>query len=326
VRGFPTEQALAQEVGISRTTARRAMLQLMGKGLLLRKPHGKISVNHDHAHFAGRTRLAFLAPAFSSPQFEAWRFAVDRAAERFNADVRIVDFVHWDDPVIPQTLSSFDGVFLVPSSEKIPQAMLERLTKAKRVVVLDSDLSACGIPSVQLIPPMFISRLADHLYELGHRHIDCLNCQPEDEVIIKRLEQWHLWQRMHRVEGRLIHEPVRPFEHAVPKHYETIKRLLQSGEFKATGLVCLTDATGAIRAFHEHGLVVGRDVSVCCVGGGLEKYAIPSQTSLRAPDAGPYLEACMDWMTKGDSPWVGPLLVQPASVELSRGESTGPVS
>jgi hypothetical protein len=32
----------------------------------------------------------------------------------------------------------------------------------------------------------------------------------------------------------------------------------------------------------------------------------------------------MDWMTKGDSPWVGPLLVQPASVELSTGESTGP--
>jgi DNA-binding LacI/PurR family transcriptional regulator len=325
VRGFPTEQALAEEVGISRTTARRAMLQLMEKGLLVRKPHGKITVNHEHAQFAGRTRLAFLAPAFSSPLFEAWRFAVDRAAERFNADVRIVDFVHWDDPVIPQTLNSFDGAFLVPSSEKIPLAMLERLRKARRVVVLDSDLSAWGIPSVQLIPSMFVSRLADHLYELGHRHIDCLNCQPEDEVIIKRLEQWHLWQRMHKVEGRLIHDPVQPYEQVVPKHYQTLKRLLDRGEFKATGLVCLTEATGAIRALHEAGLVVGKDVSVCTVGGGLERYQVPSQTSLQAPDPGPYLEACMDWMIKkDDGAWIGPLLVQPASVELFIGESTGP--
>ena len=70
---------------------------------------------------------------------------------------------------------------------------------------------------------------------------------------------------------------------------------------------------------------MGRDVSVCTVGAGLERYAIPSQTSLQPPDPGPYLEACMDWMTsKGDEPWVGPLLVQPASVELVKGESTGP--
>jgi DNA-binding LacI/PurR family transcriptional regulator len=324
VRGFPTEQALAEEVGVSRTTARRAMLQLMNKGLLVRKPHGKIMVNHDHAQFAGKTRLAFLAPAFSSPVFEYWRYAVDRAADHFNADVRIVDYVHWDDPVIPQTLSSFDGVFFVPSSEGVPRPMLERIKKARRVVVLDSDLSAWGVPSVLLIPPMFISRLADHLYELGHRHIDCLNCQPADEVITKRLEQWRLWQRVSKVEGRLIHEPVKPFEHVVPKQYEVMKRLLKTGQFKATGLVCLTDAMGAIRALHEHGLVVGRDVSVCTVGMGLEKYQVPSVTSLQPPDPSPYLAACMDWMTKDDAEWIGPLLIQPASVELFTGESTGP--
>jgi DNA-binding LacI/PurR family transcriptional regulator len=326
VRDFPTEQALAEEVGISRTTARRAMLQLMQKGLLVRKPHGKITVNHDHAQFAGRTRLAFLSPAFSSPVFEAWRFAADRVAERFNADIRIVDYVHPDDAVIPQTFSSFDGVFFVPSSEGVPQSMIDQLRKSRRVVVLDSDMSAFGIPSVLLIPPMFVSKLADHLYGLGHRHIDCLNCQPADEVITKRIEQWHLWQRMHRVQGRLINEPVKPFEHVVPKHYQVMKRLLENREFKATGLVCLTDATGAIRALHEHGLVVGKDVSVCTVGSGLERYAVPSQTSLQPPDPTPFLEACMDWMIReGDGPWVGPLLVQPASVELFKGESTGPV-
>jgi hypothetical protein len=33
---------------------------------------------------------------------------------------------------------------------------------------------------------------------------------------------------------------------------------------------------------------------------------------------------CIDWFSRHNSPWVGPLLVQAASVPLFIGESTGP--
>src|SRR5260370_10910563 len=77
--GLPTEQRLAEEIGVSRMTARRALLHLMDKGLLMRKPHGKLAIQRDHERPGGAPRLAFLAPAFSSPEFETWRFAVERA-------------------------------------------------------------------------------------------------------------------------------------------------------------------------------------------------------------------------------------------------------
>ncbi len=328
VRELPTEQELADEVGVSRTTARRAMLRLMEKGLLLRKPHGKVVVNQEHQALAGRLRLAFMAPAFSSPEYEKWRFAVDRSAVKFGANVRMVDFVHWDDPAIPQTLAGFDGVFLVPSSEPIPPAVMARLGATKNLVVLDGDFSRHGIPSVQLLSPMFVHRLADHLHDLGHRRIDCLNTQPHDDVVLARIEQWRLWQRVRKTGGRLIDEPVEAFMHAAPKAHAVMSRLLDAGQFNATALLCITDpaAMGAIRALHDHGRVTGKDISVCAVaGGGLARYQVPSLTVLETPDPAPYLEVCLDWFQRRNDPWVGPLLVQPGSLSLFIGESTGPV-
>jgi DNA-binding LacI/PurR family transcriptional regulator len=321
LRDFPTEQELADEIGASRMTARRALLQLMNKGLLVRKPHGKIEINLQHEQASRRPSLAFLQPAFSSPIFEGWRYAVERAAQKFNTAVRKVDFVHWDDPVIPQTLAGFEGVFLVPSSEPIPQSIIGRLSSAKNLIALDTDLTHLGLPSVQLLPPMFVARLADHLYELGHRRIDCLNTQPHDEVVTQRIAQWQLWQRMH------IDEPIEPFEHETPRAHEVITRLLKNKRFKATALLTITGgaAHGAVRAFHDAGLTVGKDVSVCAVeGGGLARYHVPSLTSLQPPDPAPYIDACLDWFNRRGDAWVGPLLVQPASVSLFVGESTGP--
>ncbi|CAN5447179.1 hypothetical protein BH10PLA1_BH10PLA1_00300 [soil metagenome] len=327
VRELPTEQELADEVGVSRMTARRALIELMNRGLLIRKPHGKIVVNQEHAQFVDQLRLAFLGPAFSSQDFEDWRFAVDRVTAKLNATVRNVDYVHWDDPAIPQTLSAFDGVFLVLSSEPIPPLLLERLTHAKNLVALGSDLSEQGIPSIRLLPPICVQQLADHLFELGHRNIDCINVQPHDDVIKARIEHWSQWQRIHKVEGRLIDEPVAPLMHPTPKAYAVMKRLLNAKQFKATGLVCITDAaaTGAIRALHEAGLTTGKDVSVCSVEGGeLGSLQVPSRTMLRPPDSDPYIEVCVDWFKHRNEPWVGPMLIQPANIPLFVGESSGP--
>jgi len=309
-------------------TARRALIELMNKGLLVRKPHGKIVINQEHAQFADQLRLAFLGPAFSSPDFENWRFAVERVTAKFNATVRNVDYVHWDDPVIPQTLAAFDGVFLVLSAEKIPASTLERLSHSKNLVALGSDLSDHGIPSVRLLPPICVQQLADHLYELGHRHIDCLNCQPHDDVVQSRMEHWSQWQRIHKVDGRLIDEPVAPSMHVTPKAYAVMKKLLDAKQFTATGLVCITDAaaTGAIRALHEAGRKIGVDVSVCSVEGGeLGSMQVPSRTMLNPPVPDPYIEVCVDWFKHRNEDWVGPMLIQPANIPLYVGESTAPV-
>ena len=325
--GLPTEPELAAEVGVSRTTARLAMLDLVRKGLMVRKPHGKLELNRAHQTLSNGLQVALLMPAFSSAVSENWRFAIERVAAGQNALARVVDFVHWDDPAIPRTLAGFDGVFLIPSCEPISQGVLEQFKRCRHLVVLDEDLSREGIASVDLLPAMFIRRLGEHLYALGHRHVDCLNTQPASPGVVRRLEQWRLWQRLRKADGRVIDEPVESYTHPTPHAYAVMKRLLESGEFKATALVCITGAaaTGAMRALREHGLEVGKDVSVCAVEGeGLERYQYVSLTVLEPVDARPYLEVFFEWFAKRTEPWRGPKLVQPADLAVLVGESTGP--
>ncbi len=328
IRELPTEIELATELGASRKTARRAMQDLLEKGIVVRKPYGRLAVNRDHAKVEGRLQLAFLASAFYSTHVEAWRLAVVRAAERVGAIVRPIDFVHWDDPAIYEALECFDGVFLVPSSEVIPDTVVERLSRAPHLVSLENDLSQSGIPSIRLLPPRFIHQLGDHLYDLGHRRIDALNTQPEDQVIQQRIDHWLWWQRMHKTEGRVIRESVTPYEHAAPKAYEVMKRLLLAGEFNATGLVCITNAAavGATRALQEHGIIVGKDVSVCAMeGDNYAHYAWPARTFLEVPEADIYVQICVDWFTKRSEAWAGPKLVEPSTLGIFKGESTGPI-
>jgi len=327
VRELPTEFELAREFGASRKTARRAVQNLLDKGIVIRKRSGRLTVNGEHESMDGRLQLAFLSMSFYSTNAEAWRFAVSRSAERVGAVVRPIDFVHWQDPVILETLDGFDGVFLMPNSEKIPDSILERFGEARHLVSLDNDLSQWNVPSIRLLSPRFIHWLGDHLYGLGHRRIDCLNTQPEDQVIEQRKEQWLLWQRVHNTEGRMISEPVAPYDHATPQAYRVMKQLLKTGEFTATALVCLTNAvaTGAIRALQEEGLRVGQDVSVCAMEGETQaRFQWPSRTVLEPPEPDLYINLCIDWFAKRTEPWIGPRLLEPSTLQLFQGESTGP--
>ena len=106
-----------------------------------------------------------------------------------------------------------------------------------------------------------------------------------------------------------------------------MKRTLDAGLFNATALLCLTNAAaqGASRALYEHGLVIGRDVSVCAIDGAkTSRFSVPSRTAFEAIDPDRYVELCMRWLAGGGGQWEGPLLIQPGRLELFKGESTGP--
>jgi len=324
---LPTENELAKELGASRKTARRAIELLVDKNVLHRNPYSRPTINHTYSKPRGAMQLAFLAPAYYSSNIEGWRFAVDRVGKSFGATVRPIDFVHLDDPVIPKAIDRFDGVFFVPNSETLPPVAVEHLQRAKHLVCLEADLSSQGVLSLNLLPPRFIHCLGDHLYSLGHRHIDCFNTQPFDHVIQQRAEQWSVWQRMHGGNGRFVNEPVQPYEHPTPKAYAVMKGLLTTGEFKATAIVCLTNpaAQGVTRALQEHGLQVGKDVSVCVMEQVADaRFQWPSRTVIEEINPDLYIQMCVDWFSKRTDPWNGPLLIEPSTVSLLKGESTGP--
>jgi LacI family transcriptional regulator len=323
-RDLPTERELAQEIGVSRMTARKAVQRLVDQGLLLRQTNGRVTANRDKAD---QLRVAFLVPSLSSQDVERWRLGIERAAGRLKASVRTILYVHWDDPAIVDALDSFDGIFVQPSCEPMPARIVSRLREAGRaVVVLGRDMTASGIPSVDLFPPVLIQRLLDHLAELGHRGVDCFNIQTIDPVIEQRIEQWNLWRAVHRMGGSLLGEPIRPYDPPLLQAYEQAGRLLDEKRFTTTALLCTTTpaAIAAMRAMRDRNIRVGVDVSVCVVNDeGLGRYMSPSLTSIEMPDPLSYLSVCIEWMQRSGEGWIGSLLMQPTQVPIFIGESTG---
>lgn len=325
LRSLPAERQLAVEHGVSYMTARRALQHLIDDGILRRAANGRVEVNLEEANGVSGAPIALLSPTYSSPGFDRWRSLLAQAVEALGGRLRQELYTHWDDPVFTESMSSFRGIFLLPSSEQMPASVIERLKQAERpLVVLDDDLSAEGIPSIRHFKPDFVHDMLDHLQEQGCATIDCLNVQPLHSVVEQYLAQWDVWMETHGCAGTLINEPVEPYTQPFNQAYRVMKERLASGSFDADALFCVTApaAVGAMRAMHEAGIRPGQDVAVCTINGeDLAEFQIPSLTTIELCDASPFITACLDWMLQGGA-WNGPLLMEPPAARLQVREST----
>jgi len=327
VTGIPSERQLAEELGLSRFTVRKAVEGLVEKGTLSRQENGRLGVAPQSG--AGRAKtIGFIAPVGPSANRDEWRESLRGVVDSLDLGpgvvVRTVTYGHWADPVLQEALAAFDGAFFMAISENIPNWLRSKIHESRcRLMALDSDQSRAGLPSVLLFSPAAEPKLFDHLYRLGHRRIDCINTQYEDAVIKDRIAAWRVYQEARGIGGQLLsltHD--RPIELA----YRLVRDFLYQGRDLAPALFCTTGpaAMGAMRAVHEAGLKIGHDISVCAVNSeGVGRYLMPSLTALEAPPRGLYLRRALEWML-GHGEWQGPLVIQPEDVPLFEGESTGP--
>lgn len=321
---LPGERQLALDLGLSRPTVRKALGQLAEEGLLARGATGRFEVKAGEGAGARRPLIAFLHTGRIVGENALWRDGVYAAAEARGAVVRSFDYAHYGDPVIGTALEGFDGVFLLPPTEdKMPAPLLRRMVASRaRVVVLDRDETSVGLRSVIVFPFASGDKLLEHLRELGHRRIDCLNVHAHNSVILARIEGWRRFVAGHGLSGEPLVEPA---DGALEDAYSRVSRRLKAG-WKPSAIYGITvhAAIGAMRALHERGLRIGRDVSVVAVNDeGLGRYLVPSLTSLQTPPRDRYVRKAVDWMIRR-AEWKTPTLVQPADAPLFVGESTGP--
>ena len=327
IKPIPSERQLATEFGVNFMTVRRGLHALEKEQLLVRQPNGRMQVKRIQHGPKRHLNLAFLVPTMISSTVELWRGAIERATADRPCVVRPMQYMHWDDPILIDSMEGFDGIFLDPVPEELPDPVKERLSRPQHpVVVIDHDFSGYGIPSIRIFPPLFVQRLLDHLEALGHRRIGCLNTQPEDSEVRERIDQWRLWMAIHRFCGRLLDSPVQPHGDVVLHGYEAMNEVL-SDTREETAWLCTTAPTalGAMRAILDHGLMPGRDLAICSANGeGIASMLNPPLTALEAMDPTPFVAYCLDWMSNGGPPWQGPLLMQPAEAPLIIRESTQP--
>ena len=325
LRPIPSERKIAEETGVSHMTARKAVRGLLDRNVLVRQPNGLLGVSPGFHADARPAQVVLLYPAYPSAYLTALRQAAADAAESRGFAMRPVQYVHWDDPVVVTAVNNPGGVIVIPSSLDVPGHVLASI-KVNRVVCLDADLSDRDVPSIQLFADAHMAQVLDHLRKLGHRRIDCISSHVHNAGIDARIRLWREWSATHGITGELRELAAPSFSDPTPFAYREMKRLLNAGPLEATAFVGTTfpAAVGAVRALRDHGLVVGRDVSICAMNVEWPaQFMTPSVTGLDMPDFSELLGACFDWFA-ADRPWQGAKLLEPDHAKLFKGESTGP--
>lgn len=328
LKTFPSERGLAEELDVNYMTVRRGLLILEKENLLSRLPNGRMRVKRIQQGKKPHMVFGFLTPTFSSGTVESWRMAIEKVTAGLPCSVRPTLYMHWDDPILIDAMEGFDGIFLVPIPQTIPDRVSAKLRKQDHpVVVVDQDQSALGAPSIQLFPPVFVQKLLDHFESLGHKRIGCFNTQTSCQEVEDRINQWRYWMNAHGFSGRLVNEDVLPHGDPVERAYEVMSRILKDGKVPETAWIFITTpaAVGAMRAMLDFNYKPGKDFALGSVNGdSLASMLNPPLTSLEPPDPVPFISVCLQWMMKGGKNWQGPLLMRPSDVPLIVRESSKP--
>ncbi len=329
VNSFPANRRLADELGVSRQTVRKAIDVLITEGVLKMSPTGRVETT---VCTEGITKhLALLAPAYPSPILICLYDAIESIAAEYSWDVKTFHYTHWHDPTIPSVLKGMDGTFFLPFANDMPREVIRFLLEAPKVVVAGRDMSASGLPSLQIFPPRFVGKLLDDAGCAANGLVACLNTQPMDIQMQGRIDYWAQWVALNSVKGPLINEPVRPAFSAAFQARDVMSRLLaneRNGILSDVHTIfCTTSAAalGAMRAMADFGLKPGVDLMVCAADSafGESKLYIPSLTCLDAPDLDPFVRFILEWMSDDDAQWPGALLIEASEPNIFVGESTG---
>jgi DNA-binding LacI/PurR family transcriptional regulator len=324
VDAIPGERRLAEETGVSYMTARRAVQQLLADEVLIRHASGSLEVHPEYAEQINPAEIVLLYPAYPSSYLTQLRVLVAEAAAKRGLSLRPGQFVHWDEQTLVDVVAQAKGTLVIPYGPVIPPRLLEHFTENK-VAILDGDFASDGLPSIRFFSDGCIRRVMDHLWEHGHRRIDCINTQNRNPEIDRRIEIWQAWLDDHDCEGELHDDPAPVFTDPTIVALRLMSNLIDKRQNSATAYVGTTcpAAIGAIRACYERGIEVGVDLSICAIN--LEppaEFFCPSITGLKTPDLSEPLGACFDWFA-GDKRWRGAKLLEPRDSILFEGESTG---
>jgi DNA-binding LacI/PurR family transcriptional regulator len=321
---IPSERKIAEETGVSYMTARRAVLKLLDQNVLIRRPSGALDVHPAYAERAKPAEVVLLYPAYPSTYLTQLRGLVSEFAQKQTVGLRPAQFVHWDETTVVEAVEQARGTFIIPYGPEIP-TRLQECFRSNKVVILDGDFTEVGLPSIRLFADKCIERVMEHLYSLGHRHVDCLNAQHRNHEIDRRINIWEKWLRKRSLQGQLWDTPARVFTDPTIMAYRQMSDLIDRKLTGATAFVGTTcpAVIGAMRACWERGVRIGEDISICAVN--IEppaEFFCPSITGLNTPDLSEVLEKCFLWFSSRQV-WRGPKLLEPTESFLFEGESTG---
>jgi DNA-binding LacI/PurR family transcriptional regulator len=277
---LPSERALAEKYGVTRTTARRALIHLTEMRLVER--HG----SHGTLVRAGRTgkravTVSLVCPEGMNSIVEEFIRRGIHEARRRQWGHRIMRVESNDQKSLLYPLSLGNPCVLLGEPRDFrPGSRLEAMLKksAGRCCVVGTRMDYAGIPSIISDDMKGVTLALNRLLKMGHRQVAFIH-GPESSDHPMMGIQLHTWRRcmmptMNETELRnnLVRvDTTAPFTCVTTAAYEAVGRFLESDySAETTGLLCQSEefADGAAAACRDAGREVPRKMSLIQMGVG----------------------------------------------------------
>jgi DNA-binding LacI/PurR family transcriptional regulator len=261
---LPGERVLAEELGVSYMTVRKAVAELVEEGILYKAGTKGTYVNNGSGGNGNKTthNIGFflddrIREGISSPYYSLIFHSLEK--EVIKNGYNLIYFSNFDDLNPLKSKKKIDGVVIscFPRLEN----QIRDVKKLMPVVLIDNASSDKSIPSVTIDNFNGIVDSFHYLWSLGHRRIGFITGLQDSNVGKDRLKGYKsaLISRDIPVDSELIYTGDYSY-----KSGEKGATYLLSLKERPTAIMCANDsmAIGAIKAIREKGFSIPDDISI----------------------------------------------------------------
>lgn len=278
---LPPERELAERIGVSYMTLRKAVGALVTEGLLERNHGSGTFVRNEISEQKVQRVLGLIMPAWSAPENMDTVMHFSKACQGAGWLLKVIYVRSWEDRSVLDLYLACDAVMMmiIEDLTLIPPYLLEKFRSgAKPVMVSGAEAEYIEGDSVYYAGDERMEEPCDLLYSLGHRRIFLA-----DQLILRNGEPVSIHPHLRKFEeiflrkypdvtydSRIMSLCVPFFEQPHYKIRQTIreKKMELSGY---TAVVCpLSFFWGVVAGLRDIGLRVPEDVSVLAFGDRLE--------------------------------------------------------
>ncbi len=321
---LPAVRQLAEDIGVSYLTARKAVNELKVNGIITHNASNRKIVIGKAV--TKRPLVGVITPFW---HFSEWMRSIRNVTSELGGQVRFIAYASDTDPAITEALSAgFDVIFVVLPVGRRNSRLLGRLRKlGRKVIILFHDMTRFGLRSFVGSDPGSIRLIMQKLADCGCRRIDAIGSGiSSDTESSARVDAWRVFLNRHGLSGE-FHDPgILPFEHPEGKIRKLVLNLIDTGNLPEA-VFCLTPAgaQGLYRACYERNIRIGKDISVFSFGEQeTAKFMAPALATIANTGK---LDNVMRELLSQYLPGAGPddrLLFQLTEFEVFEGESLIP--
>ena len=276
----PSERQLGEELGLSRTTIRRAINDLVQRGRLDRQPGRGTFVSDGGAPQPGAAAsgtqriVSVIIPTFANPYYGEMVNGIETEARRYDLRIMVGQSDYSTDSESAQLIQSIAdpavcGALVVPDSVGEPSSGANRfLSAGKPLVYIGRWPKGVACDGVCVDYRMAAQQAVEHLVELGHERIAYVEGLPH----LPGFSPYDGYSDVLR-DRKLATRPELVRSYDLPSEsagQRAIVDLVTSGT-KFTAIFARNDVTamGVIQGLREAGLRVPQDVSVVSIANSL---------------------------------------------------------